>query len=93
MAMRFTWNPGKALANQRKHGVGFAEATTVFNDRLSSTISDPDHSVAEERFLLLGMSSRHRLLVVAHVEAKGSIRIISARRANNRERRDYEEGI
>ena len=72
--------------------MGFPEATTVFDDDLSITIGDPDHSEGEERFLLLGPSSRHRLLVVAHVEQKESIRLISARRANRRERRDYEEG-
>jgi hypothetical protein len=76
----------------QKHGVEFPEATTVFDDDLSITIGDPDHSKGEERFLLLGRSSRHRLLVVAHVEQNETIRIISARRANNRERRDYEEG-
>lgn len=90
--LRFVWSPTKAVANERKHGVGFPEATTVFDDDLSITIGDPDHSKGEERFLLLGMSSRHRLLVVAHVEQNETIRIISARRANNRERRDYEEG-
>jgi uncharacterized DUF497 family protein len=63
----------------------------VFDDFLSVTIPDPDHSVDEERFLLLGLSNRRRLLVVAHTERGGSIRIISARRANRRERRTYEE--
>lgn len=91
MALRFLWDTRKAAANQRKHGVGFPEATTVFDDALSMTIPDPDHSVGQERFLLLGMSSRHRLLVVAHIEHGDTIRIITARRANRRERRDYEE--
>jgi uncharacterized DUF497 family protein len=90
-AMRFLWDPRKAASNQRKHGVGFQEATTVFDDSLSVTVPDPDHSVAEERFLLLGLSNRRRLLVVAHSEQSESIRIISARRANRRERRIYEE--
>jgi uncharacterized DUF497 family protein len=62
-----------------------------FDDSLSVTVPDPDHSVAEERFLLLGLSNRRRLLVVAHSEQSESIRIISARRANRRERRIYEE--
>ena len=92
MALRFVWNPRKAVANEKKHGVGFPEATTVFDDTLSLTISDPAHSLGEERYLLLGMSSRRRLLVVAHLEKGESVRIISVRRANRRERRDYEEG-
>jgi uncharacterized DUF497 family protein len=91
MALRFLWDPRKAASNERKHGVNFQEATTVFDDSLSVAISDPDHSVDEERFLLLGLSNRRRLLVVAHSERSGSIRIISARRANHRERRIYEE--
>lgn len=91
MALRFVWDPRKAAANVRKHGVGFQEATTVFDDTLSVTIPDPDHSEDEQRFLLLGLSSRRRLLVVAHTEREESIRIISARRANRRERRTYEE--
>ena len=91
MALRFLWNPRKATSNERKHGVGFQEATTVFDDGLSVTIADPDHSVEEERFLLIGLSNRKRLLVVAHSERGESIRIISARRANRQERRTYEE--
>ena len=91
MALRFVWDPQKAAANERKHGVGFPEATTVFDDPLSVTIPDPAHSVGEQRFLLLGTSSQQRLLVVAHSETGESIRIISARRAGRRERRAYEE--
>ena len=85
MALRFIWDPKKALANEKKHGVSFAKATTAFDDDLSLTISDPDHSVSEERLLVLGMSSRHRLLVGAHVAWKGSIRIINARQRPTRE--------
>jgi uncharacterized DUF497 family protein len=93
MSLRFVGNQRKAVTNEKKHGVGFPEATTVFDDTLSSTIVDPDHSVGQERFLILGMSSLHRLLVVSHVEqGSDTIRIVSARRANSRERRDYEEG-
>lgn len=91
MALRFLWDPRKATANARKHGVGFGEATTVFNDPLSVTIDDPDHSADEQRFLLLGLSNRRRVLVVAHAERGESIRIISARRASRRERQTYEE--
>ena len=91
MSLRFTWDPAKAAANLRKHGVSFIEASTAFADALSSTIPDPDHSEGEERFLLLGLSDRGRLLVVAHLEAGDLIRIISARLATRRERKTYEE--
>ena len=91
MALRFLWDPRKAGSNERKHGIGFQEATTGFDDSLSVTIPDPVHSVDEQRFLLLGLSVRRRLLVVAHSDCGESIRIISARRANRRERRIYEE--
>ena len=64
MALRFVWDPRKARGNEREHGVGFPEATTVFDDPLSVTISDPDHSAEEQRFLALGSSNRGRLLVV-----------------------------
>ena len=80
------------MSNQRKHGVGFQEATTVFDDALSVTIADPDHSADEQRFLLVGLSNRRRLLVVAHAERGEAVRIISARRANRQERQTYEEG-
>jgi uncharacterized DUF497 family protein len=93
MALRFTWDPRKAAANKRKHGIDFAEAATAFADPLSLTIPDPDHSEAEDRFLLVGLSVRERLLVVVHVErAADEIRLISARRATRRERAQYEEG-
>jgi uncharacterized DUF497 family protein len=92
MALRFVWDPRKAVSNEQKHGVGFREATTASDDSLSVTIPDPDHSsVDKERFLLLGVSNRRRLLVIAHIERGEAIRIISARRANRRERRMYEE--
>jgi len=89
--LRFLWDPRKAVSNERQHGVGFPEATTVFDDPLSVTIADPDHSLEEQRFLLLGQSTRRRVLVVAHSERGESIRIISVRRVNRRERRIYEE--
>jgi uncharacterized protein len=69
MALRFLWNPRKTASNVRKHGVDFPEATTVFDDSLSVTIADSDHSEDEERFLSLGLSNRRRLLVVAHARA------------------------
>ena len=91
MSLQFTWDPRKAAANLRKHGVGFPEAATAFADPLSLTILDPDHSVGEERFVLIGQSERRRLVVVAHVERGDLIRIISARPATRRERKTYEE--
>lgn len=92
MALRFAWDARKAAANVRKHGVSFAEAATAFGDPLSITISDPDHSKDEERFLLIGKSTQQHLVVVAHVERGDTIRIISARPATRRERLVYEEG-
>jgi len=77
MALRFSWDARKAAANARKHRVTFTEATTVFDDPLSVTIPDPDHSLGEQRFLLLGMSNRGGLLVVAHAERDDTIRIIT----------------
>ena len=93
MALRFRWDSRKAAENLRKHRVSFNEATTVFDDPLSVTILDPDHSVGEQRFLLLGVSNRRRLLVVAHSERDESIRIINARRADRQERQMYEEEV
>ena len=89
--MRFEWNAQKAAANQRKHGVSFDEAATVFLDPLSATGDDPDHSLEERRFVTFGVSSSGRLLVVAHVETGEAIRIISARRVTREERKLYEE--
>jgi uncharacterized protein len=91
MSLQFTWDPPKAANNLRKHKVGFPEAATAFADPLSLTISDPDHSVSEERFVLIGQSQRRRLVVLAHVERGELIRIISARLATRRERKTYEE--
>jgi uncharacterized DUF497 family protein len=91
MSLQFTWDPQKAASNLRKHKVGFPEAATAFADPLSLTIPDPDHSVGEERFVLIGQSKRRRLVVVAHVERGNLIRIISARLATRRERKTYEE--
>ena len=90
--MQFEWDPGKAAENLAKHGVSFEEAATVFRDTLSATGADPDHSVGEERFVIFGMSTGGRLLVVAHTEHGDIIRIISARLATSGERKIYEEG-
>jgi len=85
------WNPRKAGANLRKHGVSFEEAATVFRDTLSATAADPDHSVGEDRYVTFGVSVRGRLLVVAHTERGETIWLISARLATKRERKIYEE--
>ena len=90
--MVFKWDPWKAVGNLKKHGVDFHEAATVLDDPLSTTFPDTDHSSLEPRFLTVGMSSRKRLLVMAHTEEGDTVRIISARRATRHERRFYEEG-
>lgn len=86
----FEWDPFKANTNIVKHAVSFSEAASSFADPLSLTIFDPDHSESEDRFLLLATSTSGRLLVVSHSVRNGTIRIISARRANRNERRQYE---
>jgi hypothetical protein len=91
MPITFEWDTGKEKSNRAKHGIGFPEAATVFADPLSLTISDPEHSIIEDRYITLGVSFQRRLLVVAHTEAGDRIRIISARRATGVERRQYEE--
>jgi uncharacterized protein len=88
----FEWDPEKAATNLREHKVSFEEATTVFGDPLSMNMPDPDHSLYEERFVLLGLSHRLRLLVIAYAERGIRTRLISAREATSRERRQYEEG-
>ena len=93
MPLNFEWDEKKAKTNATKHGVGFEEAATVFADPLSLTIPDPAHSQTEERFIILGKSHTGKLLVVCHTERGDNLRIISARRANRRERKNYEEGI
>jgi uncharacterized DUF497 family protein len=89
--VNFEWDPGKARQNLRKHRVSFQEAATVFGDPLAATYSDPDHSLSEQRFITIGISSAGRVLMVAHVDRHESIRIISARKTTQRERRHYEE--
>jgi uncharacterized DUF497 family protein len=89
---RFEWDPRKALSNLGKHGVSFEEAATVFGDPLGLIVSDPRHSIEEERLVLLGLSRERRLLAVMFTERNEAIRLISARQATSRERRDYGEG-
>ena len=91
--LRFEWDERKNAQNRRKHGVSFEEARTVFLDESALLINDPDHSEPEERFVLLGLSSALRRLVVFHCYRRSDevIRIISARRANRMEREQYEK--
>jgi len=88
--MDFEWDVVKPESNVEEHGVSFAEPMTVFADPLQITIPDPDHSEDEFRFVSMVRSERGRLLVVAYTEHQGRIRIISAREAASKERRDYE---
>lgn len=90
--MDFEWNPQKAARNVQKHRVSFSEAATVFDDPLSSTAPDPDHSIDEDRFLIVGVSHQGRLLIVSFAERGDRLRIISARELTRIERETYEEG-
>jgi uncharacterized DUF497 family protein len=89
--MRFAWDEAKAVENWHKHGVSFEEASTVFADENGRLKHDPDHSQAEDRFLLLGFSAKLRLLIVCHAYRENDevIRIISARKATPNERKQY----
>lgn len=89
--MTFEWNSDKAQANLSKHRVSFDEAKTVFDDPLYIDFYDPDHSNNEERYILVGHSQQHRLLVVSYTERKNRIRLISARIATRMEKETYEE--
>ena len=89
--MNFEWDPEKNAANREKHGVSFDKASTAFFDPLSSTIADPGSSDDEFRFVLIGLAFAGRLVVVSHVDRGESVRLISARLATRRERRDYEQ--
>ena len=88
--MRFEWDREKAKQNLKKHGVSFEEAVTVFYNPLSATFDDPDHSVGEYRYITIGLSSRDRLIVVAHTERGENLRIINARPATAHERERHE---
>jgi uncharacterized protein len=89
----YEWNAAKAKANAHKHGVSFEEASTVFLDPLAWTFADPDHSAAEAREITIGYSVRHRVIFVALTQRGDRTRIISARKATRKERKQYEEGI
>lgn len=90
--LKFTWDKNKAITNQQKHGVTFEEAKTVFYDNYARLKVDPDSSQKEERFLLLGLSCQLRLLLVCHChrDENNKLRIISARKANKSEQKQYE---
>ncbi len=83
------WDPDKAASNMQKHSVSFDEAKTVFDDPLFITVVDLEHSQDEERYITIGMSDRGQLLLVAHADRGGLIRVISARKATKREERFY----
>jgi uncharacterized DUF497 family protein len=88
----YEWDPDKVTANERKHGVTFDEAQTVFLDPFAETFDDPDHSVDENRFITIGMSTQQHLLFVAHADSGvDRIRIISARRATRGEAHAHQE--
>ena len=90
--MDFEWDDTKAESNERKHGASFAEALTVFADLLALTGYDPGHSDEEDRYITMGTSAAGRLLIVSHTDRGDKIRLLSARGASRRERRDYEDG-
>ena len=87
----FVWDERKNRANVKRHSVSFEEARTAFQDEMAKVYCDPDHSLEEDRFILLGMSYRLRLLVVCHCYRQGEavIRLISARKADRREQAEF----
>jgi len=89
--LRFEWDEKKYKLNQKKHGISFLEAQTVFSDENGLLLDDPDHSLEEERYVILGMSSKLRLLVISHTYRREDliVRIISARKATRMEQRQY----
>jgi len=91
MSFEFEWGDAKAKANLKKHGVPFGEALTVFSDPLARIFDDPDHSEDEPRELIIGFSSKPRLLVVGFTERFGRVRLIHARRATKSEQKRHEE--
>lgn len=93
MSLTFDWDKEKSTSNRAKHGISFEEAQTVFLDENALLIHDPDHSVGEDRFILLGLSVKFRVLVVCHCYRKSNevIRIISARKATRTEQKRYWE--
>ena len=91
--IKIVWSARKNRLNTGKHKIDFDEAKSIFDDPLQISVSDPDHSFDERRYITIGMSDRNRLLIVAHTFENDTIRIITARKPNRRERKDYEEGV
>ncbi len=91
MSLEFEWDEDKAASNKKKHHISFEEAATVFADPLGVIFEDEVHSTEEQREILIGHSEKNRLLLVSFTERAGAIRIISARQATKKERKDYEE--
>ncbi len=89
--MKFEWDGDKNKSNERKHSVSFEEATTVFADPLALVFDDEWHSSKEDREIIIGHSANQRLLIVSFTERNGIVRLISAREATNKERKDYEK--
>jgi uncharacterized DUF497 family protein len=93
MNLQFEWDPEKAKTNLGKHQVSFEEASTVFDDPMFIMFLDEEHSTDEERYITIGVSKSNRLLLVAHTDRLGQVRIISARKATKNEQRFYEEEL
>ena len=93
MSLEFEWDPEKAHANEISHGIGFEEALTVFRDPLARIFDDEEHSEDEPREIIIGHSTRRRLVLVCFVVRGTRVRLISARKATPRERRDYEKNV
>ena len=90
--MSFQWDEQKARANLEKHGISFEEAATVFGDSLYVDFYDPDHSSKEQRYIILGVSTEGRLLMVSYTQRGEVVRLISSREVTSAERKAYEEG-
>ena len=93
MPLQFEWDAKKAKSNEATHGVSFEEASTVFADPLARIFEDEEHSVGEQREIIIGHSERRNLILVSFVETGDRVRLISARKANRMERKDYEENV
>lgn len=89
MALIFEWDNNKARINILKHGISFEEASTLFADKNSVTIDDPAHSLGEKRSITMGFSVGKNMIVAVHTERAGTIRIISARLASRKEKKQY----
>jgi len=92
MSLRFEWDRDKARQNLKKHGISFEDASEVFSDALAANVEDTTHSNDENRSIIIGQTSKRRLLLVVYSERGESLRIISARAATRREVMIYEEG-